>query len=249
MIIIHTLSAFLLTIIAGSATMLGIFPVLFRFHDQEKLIAISLGFASGVMLSASFFDLVPEAYLYFASEYQMIPSILFVSVFFILGILLSTWIHRKMDFQEDKLYQVGISSMIAIIIHNLPEGIITFLTASIDIRLGISLAIAILLHNIPEGISIAVPIYYSTKSKLKAFFYTFIAAFSEPLGALLAFIFLKNYITNFFLGILLSIIAGIMVNISLYELLPQSLSYNRKITSILSVIIGLIFMWISIILL
>lgn len=249
MIIIHTGYAFLLTIIAGSATILGILPILFRFQDKEKIIVISLGFACGVMLSASFFDLIPEAYQYFASDYQMIPSILFIFIFFILGLLLSSFLNQKMNFEGDRLYQVGISSMIAIIIHNLPEGIITFLTASVNIKLGISLAIAILLHNIPEGISIAVPIYYSTKRKAKAFLYTFIAAISEPLGALLAYFFLKNYITNFLLGIMLSLIAGIMVNISLYELLPESFSYQRKKISMISVIVGLIFMYISILLL
>ena len=136
--------------------------------------------------------------------------------------------------------------MLAIIIHNLPEGIITFLTASINLKLGLSLAIAIMLHNIPEGISIAVPIYYSTKSRLKALFYTIIAAISEPLGALLAFLFLKNYITNFLLGIMLSLIAGIMSNISLYELFPESLKYKRKKLTIISTIIGIIFMYLSI---
>ncbi len=246
MININTNYAFLLTIIAGSATLLGIIPILFKFKDKEKIIITSLGFASGVMIAASFFDLIPEAYNYFSSIYRNIPAILFVSIFFVIGILVSNYINKNIDFKDNNLYKIGISSMIAIIIHNLPEGIITFLTASIDKRLGFSLFIAITLHNIPEGISIAVPIYYSTKSKFKAFLYSFIAAFSEPLGAILAFLFLKNIINNFLLGVMLSIIAGIMSNISLYELFPESLSYKRKKISIISTIIGLIFMYVSI---
>ncbi len=245
----NTNYAFILTTIAGSATILGIIPILFKFKDKEKIIISSLGFASGVMLSASFFDLIPEAYNYFISEYKYIPSILFILIFFTIGIILSTFINKKLEYSDDKLYEVGISSMLAIIIHNLPEGIITFLTASVDIRLGFSLALAILLHNIPEGISIAVPIYYSTKSKFKAILYTVVAALSEPFGAVLAFLFLKNYINNFLLGIMLSLIAGIMSNISLYELFPESLSYNRKKISLISTIVGLIFMYISICLL
>lgn len=246
MITINTNIAFLLTIIAGSATILGIIPILFKFKDPDKIIITSLGFASGVMLSASFFDLIPESLNYLTTDYNIIISILLLLIFFILGILLSTYIDKSLEFKDDNLYKVGISSMLAIIIHNLPEGIITFLTASINLKLGLSLAIAIMLHNIPEGISIAVPIYYSTKSRLKALFYTIIAAISEPLGALLAFLFLKNYITNFLLGIMLSLIAGIMSNISLYELFPESLKYKRKKLTIISTIIGIIFMYLSI---
>lgn len=246
MIIINTNIAFLLTIIAGSATILGMIPIFFHFQDRDKIIIISLGFASGVMLSASFFDLIPEAYHYLISDYNPVLSILFLLIFFVGGILVSTYIDQNLECKDDNLYKVGISSMIAIIIHNLPEGIITFLTASVNLKLGLSLAIAIMLHNIPEGISIAVPIYYSTKSKMKALFYTIIAAVAEPLGAVLAFLFLKNYINNFLLGIMLSLIAGIMSNISLYELFPESLKYKRKKVSIVSTIIGLIFMYISI---
>lgn len=246
MITINTVYAFILTILAGSATMLGVIPILFSFKDKEKIIITSLGFASGVMIAASFFDLIPESYNYLISTYNNSLTILFILIFFVIGILLSSYINRNIDISNDSLYKVGITSMLAIIIHNLPEGIITFLTASVDKRLGFSLFIAISLHNIPEGISIAVPIYYSTKSRFKAFLYAFIAALSEPLGAILAYLFLKNFIDNFLLGILLSLIAGIMSNISLYELLPESLSYKRKKISIISTIIGLIFMYISI---
>ncbi len=246
MIIINTNIAFLLTIIAGSATILGIIPIFFQFKDKDRIVIISLGFASGVMLSASFFDLVPEAYHYLIGDYNQILTILFLLIFFVLGVLISTYIDKNLECQEDHLYRVGINSMLAIIIHNLPEGIITFLTASVNLKLGISLAIAIMLHNIPEGISIAVPIFYSTKSKMKALLYTIVAAIAEPLGAILAFLFLKNFINNFLLGIMLSLIAGIMSNISLYELFPESLKYKRKKISIISTIVGLIFMYASI---
>ena len=114
-----------------------------------------------------------------------------------------------------------------------------------DKTLGISLAIAIAMHNLPEGISIAVPIYYSTNKKSKAFIYTFISAISEPFGALIAFIFLKNFVNDIFMGLLFSFIAGIMIHISFYELLPESKRYkNYKLTS-LFFIIGIIFMCIN----
>ena len=91
---------------------------------------------------------------------------------------------------KENLYRVGIISMLAIILHNIPEGIATFISTTKDTSLGISLATSIAFHNIPEGISISIPIYYSTKSKTKAILYTFISALSEQIGAILTYLFL-----------------------------------------------------------
>ena len=135
-----------------------------------------------------------------------------------------------------------ISILTAIILHNLPEGIATFVATSSDVKLGISLTLAIAMHNIPEGISISVPIYYSTGSKKKAIFYTLISALSEPLGALLAFIFLKSFINDTILGILFSLIAGIMLQISFCELLPTAGKYDDKKYLFIFFTIGVIFM-------
>ena len=98
------------------------------------------------------------------------------------------------------------------------------------------------MHNIPEGISIAVPIYYATKSRVKAFLYTLTSSLSEPLGALLAYFFLSKIINNIIIGIILSIVAGIMLQIASYELIPASLKYKKKKTTIIYIIIGIIFM-------
>ena len=114
-----------------------------------------------------------------------------------------------------------------------------------NMSLGISLTIAIALHNIPEGISIAVPIYYSTNSKFKAIFYTFMSGLSELFGAIITYVFLKPFINDFIMGILFSIIAGIMIHIALCELLPTSLNYkNSKLTKVFF-ILGMIFVFIS----
>ena len=132
--------------------------------------------------------------------------------------------------------------MLAIIIHNIPEGIATFISTKKDTSLGISLTIAIAIHNIPEGISIAIPIYYSTNSKIKAFTYTLISALSEPFGGLITYLFLSKYINNKVLGILFAIIAGIMIQISLKELLPTSNNYHYYKITKLFFILGIIFM-------
>lgn len=110
--------------------------------------------------------------------------------------------------------------------------------------LGISICIAIALHNIPEGISIAVPIYYSTKSKKKAIFYTFLASLSEPLGAILTGLFLINYVNDMILGLLFAFIAGLMIQISTFKLLPTGNDYNKRM-SIIFFIVGFIIMLFS----
>ena len=132
--------------------------------------------------------------------------------------------------------------MLAIILHNIPEGIATFISTTKDTSLGISLATSIALHNIPEGISISIPIYYSTKSKFKALFYTFLSALSEPLGAIITYLFLLPYVNNILLGLLFSFIAGIMIQISLTELLKESISYNKPTLTKVFFLIGIIFM-------
>ena len=108
------------------------------------------------------------------------------------------------------LYKVGIISMLAIILHNIPEGIATYMASNTDIKVGISLTLAIALHNIPEGISISIPIYYSTKNRLKAIGYTMISALSEPFGAIITYLFLQKYINNTIMGFLFAVIAGII---------------------------------------
>lgn len=238
--------SFILTIIAGFSTLIGFFCCFLGHKKQEFFITVALSFASGVMISASFFDLLIESFDYFRDSFSLFGVVLLICIFFCIGILVSSIIDKKLDFNGNNLYKIGITSMIAIIMHNLPEGIITFITSYQNPQIGLHLAIAICLHNIPEGIAISLPIYYSTKSKKKAFLFTLIAAISEPFGALLAFLFLKDYITNILIGSLLSLIAGIMTNIAIYELLPESFSYNRKLLTIVSFIIGLLFLYITI---
>ena len=122
------------------------------------------------------------------------------------------------------------------------EGIATFISTTKDTSLGISLAIAIAMHNIPEGISISVPIYYATKNKGKALLYTFVSSLSEPLGAILTYLFLLPFVNDIMLGLLFAFIAGIMIQISFTELLPTSSSYNENRITKLFFVIGIMFM-------
>lgn len=243
--------SFLITFIAGASTLLGMIVLLFNKKNSGKIIAASLSFAAGVMICVSLLDLIPEGINLLTSRYKNFVSIMFFLIFLCIGVLTSMMIDKNMPENKSngKLYRVGIISMLAIILHNIPEGIATFMASSMDMKLGISLALAISMHNIPEGISISVPIYYSTRSVKKSFLYTLISALSEPFGALLAYLFLQNLITDSFMGMLFSFIAGIMIHISFYELLPTSKKYNEnKLTSIFFVI-GIIFMCINLLIL
>lgn len=234
--------AFLITTIAGLSTLIGIIPIYLKIKNTKKLICISLAFASGVMSSISIFSLTPESYELLRENLRIAPSIILMIIFFLIGILITSFFDKVFQKLENKLYKIGIINTLALMIHNIPEGILTFSTTTSNISLGITLAISIMCHNIPEGISISVPIYYSTKSKKKVWFYTIISGFSEVLGAILTYLFLYSFINNQFIGIILSLTTGIMIYISLFELLPNSLEYKEKKTTIVAFIIGFIFM-------
>lgn len=226
--------AFLITTLAGLSTMIGSLLIFYKKKTINIIIA-SLAFAAGVMICVSITDLIPESINLLKETFYFIPTVLISLIFIVVGILLSMGIDKYLPENKDngKLYRVGIISMLAIILHNIPEGIATFMASNTNISLGISLAIAIALHNIPEGISISIPIYYATNSRFKALGYTFLSGMSELLGAIITYLFLSKLINPIFMGMLFSVIAGIMMHIAIYELIPTSLNYkNKKLTFI-----------------
>ncbi len=222
--------------------MLGMIPIFLKIKNKDNIINASLAFASGVMLSVSLFSLFPESLSLLGEKYNSKGIFIVVLLFVIIGLFLASFIDKVFKHIDNKLYKLGIINSLALMLHNIPEGILTFSTTTVNVGLGITLALSILFHNIPEGISISVPIYYSTKSKFKAFIYTFISGFSEILGAVITYIFLYKYITNAFIGVILSLTVGIMSYISLQELLPTAFSYKNKKITIIFFIIGFVFM-------
>lgn len=240
----RTIFSFFITFLAGISTVLGIIPCFINYKYKDYIISFSLAFAAGVMLTISFLSLIPESFYLINSLFFYFPSILITFIFVVIGIIFSSiidsYIEKKIN---NNLLKLGIISVIALVIHNIPEGITTFISTSYNLKLGISLSLAIALHNIPEGISIAIPIYYSTGSIKKSFFYTVVAGFSELLGALIAYLFVFKYINNLLLGIILAITAGIMIHISIYELIPNSLSYKKNKTFLIGIILGILIMF------
>ena len=183
--------AFLISTIAGLSTLLGCIFIFIKVKNINKFLSSSLSFSAIVMILISIFDLIPESFFSLFFKYSIF-GVLISILFFIIGIYLikiSNKLIKKYEEKGSSLYKLGIISAIVLVLHNVPEGIITFLTSETDINLGLKVAIAITLHNIPEGICIAVPIYYSTKSKSRAIITTLISGLSEPLGALITYLF------------------------------------------------------------
>lgn len=238
----NTTVALMLSLIAGLSTIIG--SIFIFFKKDKNILLNSFAFAAGVMITVSLIDLIPESFSYLSTYYYPFPALLFVLIYFVIGVLISSFIDYYIP-ENNPIYKIGIISLIAIIMHNIPEGMATFIASNTDIKLGITLTIAIALHNIPEGITIALPIFYSTKSRKRALLYTTIAGLSEFFGALITCIFLKDYITYKFMGYLLAIIAGIMIQISFYELLPEVWKARQK-RGILYFLLGSIIMFLSI---
>ncbi len=216
-----------LSSIAGLATCLGIIFTYIKPKNNNKFIAISLSFAMGVMILISIKELIPIPLKEILLSYKL-PFNLLMCLIMPLMALIMVYLSNKCINSNSSLYKVGILSMITLFLHNIPEGIATFISTLTNQTLGIKLTMAIMAHNIPEGICISVPIYYATKKRGKAFFYTFIAGIAEPIGGILMYVLFKNYITLKVLNLVLYFIGCLMMTISIKELLPEILSYKNK---------------------
>lgn len=157
--------------------------------------------------------------------------------------------------EHHKLMRMGLFTALAIGIHNFPEGLATFLAALEDPSLGVAIAVAIALHNIPEGISVSVPIFYATGSRRKAFLYSVLSGLAEPIGAGIGYLAIRFFfgggsgvIPPEIMGILFGGVAGIMVYISLDELLPTSRAYGKGHDSLFGLVAGMVVMALSLLL-
>ena len=239
----------IISTIAGLSTVLGALIINLKIDSSKysKFITFCLAFSAAVMIGISIFDLIPESFFNYFYVNGFSKSIVLLIIAFILSYIVITFLSGLINKESKKedLYRLGILNMIVLIIHNLPEGIATFLSSYQSISLGLKLSVAIMLHNIPEGISIAVPIYYATGSKKEAIKKTFVSGLAEPLGALLAFIFLRNFITDTMIGLILLFVAGLMITLAIHELLPKALKYYENKYIILGFIVGILLLFIN----
>lgn len=225
-----TINALIVSTIAGMSTLFGSLVIFFNIKKEKinKFIVFCLSFSIAIMIGISITDLIPSSYFNIMLKYKSLIGIPIIVFSFILGVVLVKLINYLMQNNDNSLYKLGILSMIALMLHNFPEGIATFMGSIKDVSLGLKLSLAIMLHNIPEGISIAVPIYYATNSKKKAVFNTLLSGLAEPIGAFLTYLILNRYVTDLMLSIVLLLVAGIMITLAINEMLPKTLSYKEN---------------------
>jgi len=262
----NVLMAFTLTVLAGLATGVGGLLAFVIKKNNTRLLSIGLGFSAGVMIYVSFVEILRMAELSLVA-YMGDPVGKWVTVAsFFAGILISgllDWLvpdhvsYHEVDINADpdtrqmsaeKLNRLGLFTAFAIALHNFPEGLATFIGALEDPKLGIPLAAAIAIHNIPEGMSVALPIYYATGNKLKALLYSLLSGMAEPVGALVGYVVLKAFFNEMVFGVTFAAVAGIMVYISLDELLPMARESGSGHSEMLGLVLGMLVMAISLLL-
>ncbi|MSU02551.1 zinc transporter ZupT [Tissierella pigra] len=252
-----------LTTIVGLSMAVGSLLSFLVSKTNKRFLALSLSFSAGIMIYVSFMSILPEGIELIENSLGEHGKFIALGGFFS-GMLVTALIekiihlfgghshchdhahaHNHHDEHEEHLSKLGLMSAVAIAIHNLPEGLALFTTGLKDISVAIPIALAIILHNIPLSIAISVPVYYSTGSKNKAFLYSLFVGLCQPLGAVIGYLLLSKFFSDTLFGILFSVIAGIMIFVSLDELLPSSQRYEDHHISVYGAIAGMIVMAIA----
>ena len=259
------LLAFGITLFAGLSTGIGGLIAVSRKEPTDRFMAGALGFSAGVMLYVSLLEILPKGISELTEAYGDRPGNWAAIAAFFAGIGAIAVIDRmvpepinphepqgfgdpKLDAQRRLMMKMGMMTALAITIHNFPEGFATFITAVEDVSLAIPVAVAIAIHNIPEGIAVAVPIRQATGKRSEALKWAWLSGFAEPVGALIGFLLLMPFLGPVTLGISFAAGAGIMVFISLDELLPTAISTGRHHTAIYGLIAGMAIMALSLLL-
>jgi len=253
----HFWYAFSLTLIAGLSTGIGSLIAFFvKDRDNTSFLSISMGFAAGVMIYVSFMEIMPHAAHELGDGLAYVGIISFFGGMFLVALIdriiphdenphefmsekereeASKALHQNV-LDKKKLMRVGLLTSVALALHNFPEGIATFIATLDNLSTGFVIAVAIALHNIPEGVK-------------KAFIFSFLSGMVEPVGALLAYFIFLPFINDFLVSVLLSAVAGIMVFISLDQLLPSAEKYGKHHYSIYGMVAGMAMMAISLLML
>jgi len=257
-----------LTVFAGLSTGIGSLMAFMSKKFNPNFLCAALGFSAGVMIYVSMVEIFVKARNSLSAALGDKPGYIWTVVAFFSGIALIALIDKlvpsyenphelgNMDVEnletdkkgDKKLLRMGLFSALAIGIHNFPEGLATFMGALNDPALGISIAVAIAIHNIPEGVAVSVPIYYATGNKRKAFWLSFFSGLAEPVGAIVGYFILRSVFNETTFGIVFAAVAGIMVYISLDELLPTAEQYGRHHIAIGGLIGGMVLMAVSLLL-
>ena len=262
------LLAFGLSLFAGLSTGIGSAMAFFTNRTSTKFLSLALGFSAGVMIYVSFVELFPEALHSLSAVYGESKGGWMTLAGFFGGIFLIGIIDKlipnldnphevkkieamvgKVKPESGKLMRVGLFTALAIAIHNFPEGMASFTATLFDPSLGIAIAIAVAIHNIPEGIAVSIPIYFATGNRKKAFWFSFLSGLAEPIGAIIGYAIIFPFLNEMVFGFLFAFVAGIMVFISLDELLPAAREYGQHHLAAYGLVAGMMVMALSLLLL
>ncbi len=257
------LIAFGLTMVAGLSTGIGGAIAYFAKSTNTRFLSLSLGFSGGIMIYISFVEIFFKAKNQLVLVWGAQSGYLATIVAFFGGMLLIALIDKfvpeaenphevhsveemnKEEKRKNKLVRLGKYSALVIAIHNFPEGIATFIATLGDLSVGIPIAIAIAIHNIPEGIAVSVPVFYGSGDRRKAFRLSFFSGLAEPVGALIGFFILWPFMTPALFGLVFAAVAGIMVFISIDNLLPTAREYGEHHLTVYGVLTGMAVMAVS----
>lgn len=262
----NVVMAFMLTLLAGLSTGLGGVLAFIGKQNNMKLLSVGLGFSAGVMMYVSFVEILKKAeaslIIYLG---EPLGQGVAVACFFC-GIAISVLLDRLVpeslsyhdmniasspemkDHSANKLQRMGLFTALAIALHNFPEGLATFMGALEEPALGISLAAAIAIHNIPEGMSVALPIFYATGNKMRGLWFALLSGLAEPVGAIVGYVVLRSFLNELVFGVTFAAVAGIMIYISLDELLPMARASGTGHTEMLGLVLGMLVMAVSLLL-
>ena len=245
---------FLLCALAGLSTSLGaVFVILGGGINDDKM-SFYEGFAAGVMLAVSRFDLIPESYKSYLSYLTRLQGARAVFLLFLCGVAVGfamskfcdTFTFKYSSRQSQIIGRTAFLTTLIIVLHNLPEGMLTIFTAAKNARFGLKVSRAVALHNIPEGMAVAGPVLYLSKSKKKAFMQAFWRGMAELFGGFVSYFLLFSFINTAFLNGIMPFIAGIMCQTAIFELVPSSMKISKNIHTICGIISGIIVMSIGI---
>ena len=234
--------AFLLTAGAGLATTIGGVLTITIRQKGKRFMGFTLGFSAGAMIQVSLVELLQESIESIGFLSAHIGFLIGMAGIFLIDFLVPHDYMGQHDHADGDtgvgLMRVGILVAFGIAIHNLPEGMATFAGTLEDLNLGVAIAVAIAIHNIPEGLAVSAPIYAATGCRGKACLWSFLAGISGLLGALLAALILMPFLTPTVLGWTLAAVAGVMVSLSIDELVPAAKAFGSDHAPILGVIAG-----------
>lgn len=247
----NVLYALGLSFLAGISTVLGgLFYSQFKTFNA-KYISFFLGLSAGAMMAISIFDLLPTA----INSLGGLLSLIFVVCGAVIAKIVDYAIPHhitipfKCDARVRKMMTTGVVVSLGMVIHNFPEGMAVFMASIHQIKFGLVLALATAIHNIPEGLAIAAPILCATNSKKTAIKYTVIAGLAEPFGALITYLILQPYLSPSVLAGSFAVVAGIMLFISIDELIPWCFKDGHHTQAVAGITSGAIVLGLSILLL